>query len=887
MSKQTPLEYQLLKLVPTKYESAVERRLKISSAIEEFYQLQEGYTQADLTLLEKDLAQSFVAAVIYEFVTDNDIYRTMQLEPMRTSITESGKAVDISEVRRILFREDHNFSGLGIIVWKISRTNNLVPFLNYAIQLIFDQKYPELIELKDFAQISPQLPKSVSKPPRSNLKKKILIRVSKGIDQLNDSFEESTLKKHNPFVSYRLFLYIEQPLPEIWLKVWETLITSTMSENMALRQIMRESAGYLKLGSNELETFLNAIFLMKTRTREVNPHVLMGKLAKRNNRFVDLLVKELHNASPAKSMDVAHGLLIAAQENPYATRNYIDVVSNKNSYPYAQPEYFIVGQLLDDASKEALDIMLSEAVKMDLKSKQSFQLSRQRAAKEILNNLAGVKPEAYSYLQKAFQTIDDPNKLVMIADLIRTNNYLFEQIDTTTVIDSLSNIASRPVSILRDITEIDPISRNLRALAIKTAVKFILNSPEHMQRELLYNFLRKLITSDDDLVERIEEAEQSLRSYLTSELTSIYFAKYVFGEDDWVEAEEWVSTNQKSDDEGISGFIIYLLQNVLYGQLTCLDTMVNSKRLSYSSSSFQLDLFVERTITTVRDANHEFFGNLFSPLSSFPEDFKRSRRILNDTLDLLEASNGYQTPANSELLSEQKITITTAEYCFEFLKVGVLDGPEEPIQVNEEDKWITRFAVWDLIDSPPLPLDKEVIEFLLEHLYPKPEGKSWLERLRTRDFPPDEVVVSRINSFICKSVIRSPLMTDIHLTRILEAAASRKVKGGIRSYDVILPLLELKQYDHKILTLKHLDQLLLDKSHEVVGASLFVIGALVDDIGDNLPADLKNQLITTIQKNCARARLRNHKMFGGFRGLPISTARRMSVSVLSKLKTSS
>ncbi len=677
MTRQTPTEHMLKQLIPTKYESTVDKRDKILRAVE-WLKKQNRVGRSILTPIEQNLAKGFIAALIYEFVTDSEIYGSTEPTPTTTSLVECGKNINISKIRPILNRGKHTLSGLGVAIWDVSITSFLVFILDEVVELIFDKDYSELIRLKDFEQINHHTSEASSKSTQASFKKQALAKISNSIDGVNDAFNEKLLRDRNPYLAIKLFLYIKRPSPPIWLKAWNTLMASEMSEYTHLQKIMFDSAGEIKAESEYVDAFVESLSLLQTQTRQVNQSVFLGKLAQKNDEFVDFLVEELSGAPPPKSMDIAHGLLIAAQENSYATRKYIDVVSDKDLYPNAQSEYFIVSGMLDYLSIEPLEVLFSEASKTAKKSKQSYQVSRQQIAQEVLNNLAGLRPETKSYLMQLSRKIDDPYKLILIEQLIKRN------------------------------------------------------------------------------------------------------------------------------------------------------------------------------------------------------------------ADFLSVEKDGQSVLNPQINLEQKLTISATDYGLKFLTIDLPGGYKDTVHLEENDKWIGKYSVSELMNNPPLPSDGETLDFLLHHLYPKAEEKSWLEKIKTGDFPHD-MAIDRTNTFVCMAVLRSPLLDETHLSRLLGAMASKKIKGEIRTY-MIMMLLELNKNksipnEYKIFVLKHLEILLSNKSYEVNGASMFVIGEMVDNLGNDFPCDVRNRMITIIERKFVKAKLRNHKIFGGIRGSPASTLRRMANSVLIKLKS--
>lgn len=899
-------EQDLLRYVPSESGSTVIRRKNISSAVEKFCNLCSPSPTTPLTPFLETLARGFLSALIYEFITDNDIYRSLRYGSS-TSLTECGHSMDVKKVRTLLQRDGdeqkkthqqkklHTLSGLGVTIWEVGKIKVLTTILEDVVNLVLDEKFADVVHLKNLEQLAPQTRESVKQ--KSSVKK----QVSK---IFSDSASINRLKKRAPLVIYRLFTYL-RPNLKTWLKAWNQFLVSPWRERSDVQKILVHTALGIKLADNDIEPFVKAVSKMEWVRLHISQHIFLGKAAQTENRLVDLLVEKLE-AAPSRSPEATHfmnGLVIAATVNPYAVEQYLDAMDNV-TMNHLPPEFVFLDNYLVTVSEDSLSLLLSEATSIKDDRKNRSPDKRRLAARILLEKFTALDSAARSYLIDLLEKGTDKRQIVLVIEFFLSNERLFadDKTDREAVIDRLLTIAADPISILNKVLMVDFLVTDLRGLAVKMAVKLALSARESVQIDLLIRILTQLICNDNELERVIRMADESSMSHETYESKLFHFINEIFGEnnDDLRYVTEWLVNiplwNEKQEQIGFM-FYLYLTESIMRGQLVCLDTMINDPW--HKNQMSELYPPVARVFLKVRNNNKEFLDKLWS--HSYWQHFERSRGLLSFTLDQLKNVNTLQsstehldltstsTEDNSTLEPNvPKLTVSTVDYCLKYLTMDLSDWPEdieEPVLANDSDTWVTSYEVKDLLYKPPLPSGIVTIEFMLSRLYPRPQTIAWLERIRYGG-DSRKVGIYRINIFTCMSVLRSPLIAEEHLDRILGATLSW-LEVATRS-DMLLTLLELRSCDHRLYLLNHLSQLLIDRSHIVAGTALFVIGEIVKACGDELLPDSKEQLIASIQKHCTSLRLRNFMEFGGVRvgisrRLPASTIRTTANSVLSHL----
>lgn len=567
-----PLADDLLALLPlSKAINSAQRHILIFRAVDMLCDLsEENY----LSEFEKELAQGFVAALIYEFITNLHIHRYLaDYDHMNsTSLVECGKRVNLDKVKGVLpkstelptnTREVTNWQasyGFGVSIHKVSKAYFTKPYLNEILNVIFSGEMHKLLELKNVDRLSTNhLPASQASIDRSGR-----TFFSRLLGSTNHTGNINLLSNEPfPLNVYRLFLYV-YPSFSIWNKAWNHCKNSGVHNRSDIRKIFQIAAMNIKLTEQDFEAFLNVISDFDLKAR----YMILGNVARTHDNVVDLLISRLPSASAPESLQIMNALIIATHVNRKAIAEYLEVKSNRDKYPHALEEYALIEDYLDAASKEALELLLDEAAKPITEYNE-----KPRWALQILDKLPDLEPKAQIYLFQVLQGTQTRKKVIAVS-LIFRNRLLLEYVDPSTKVESLLQVVAAPDALTESVKRINPMVETLKELAIVLAVQVALDTVGELQVKLLKKIVGNLIKIDDQHFQHL---------------------------------------NKLADSVEISKSTFYLSERLLRGQITCLAAIV----LKYPRASPKVQPEVESVISSIRREHAEFFDNIL-PLSFSP-----------------------------------------------------------------------------------------------------------------------------------------------------------------------------------------------------------------------------------------------------------------------------
>ncbi|NIV15493.1 MAG: hypothetical protein GWN62_30820, partial [Aliifodinibius sp.] len=446
------LEQDLLEFLPlSKASDSAQRRNLIFSAIDK---LDKEYKNKNtLSQLEEELIRGFVAALVYEFVTDPDIYQNLQdfEGGYPTAPVENSQGI-----------------GLGISLRKASNIDCVRPFLEEVLDIVFSENPFELIELKDVDRV---VRSASSSSAQQNTLQKTINKLT-NLPTLVGDFK--VIAKRSSLNAYRLFLYI-RPSFNIWAKAAVNFLNSPYPKHFQINNILLNAALNIELNEQNRELFLDFIPYFDLNSR----YIILGKLAQQDDKIIDWLMSQLPSAPPPESMRTVNALIIAAHRNKKAVEAYLEVKSNRHKYPNAVEEYALIGGYLDPANEEALASLLAEAVKPITERPSGVNdVPKPRSALQILNNLPALEPKALIYLIGVLSGSDSEIKTIASSLISRNREKLERGTNAKNMIEALLDVAATPIALIVDSgggSNYLPFMKTLKEMVIITAVQIALD----------------------------------------------------------------------------------------------------------------------------------------------------------------------------------------------------------------------------------------------------------------------------------------------------------------------------------------------------------------------------------------------------------------------------
>lgn len=496
---QSRLQKKLLSLLPLYDKSVEEENSRLFRAADILAEV-----EGDLSPNEMDTVRRFLARIVYDFIKDIDIRRAFRSssEGFTTSIPEMGKKIEITELKP---KDFENSVGFGPSFHKMSANPAIRPHLEYILQMLWEGNH------REFTKMATNLDKHYGKT-RWHLKRIVLFVV------LFPIFIIYLAKRYiKPFsseqlaISLRIFLYASVS-GEIWHTAVRWLLNSPWSVRPDLQHIYT-IAGFKLVNGKNLGYVEDTV---RHLPRE-QQFLLLGALGQQDNKTVDELVSILRTASPPMGMRSTNALILAAQQNPYAVKRFIDVITNRDMFPEAVEEMLLIQKYLVPVSLNALTTMLEEAYSVSKQDHDLHQRSRQSAARYLLKNAAGFEPSATGYLLHTIETSNNIREVIIAIDTLR--NKLSQISDTNDQPLTSRKLVSGACALIRNrnalfekIEDIDFEFLDVREAAVKLAIQAIAFSPLDVHQVLLIDIIDSLLSYDDIKIDSLQESGVSSRT---------------------------------------------------------------------------------------------------------------------------------------------------------------------------------------------------------------------------------------------------------------------------------------------------------------------------------------------------------------------------------------
>lgn len=852
----TVLEHYLTSLLPLSTKTVVDRRRSLFGAVDELYEIskRQGGKKLSLSSSDEELAQSVVAALLYEYMNDGFINGAAR-SPRQTGYTilsEWGARIPLTQVARASTTDT---VGLGVSIRKLNDEAGLRPLLFSVLRCFLEDK-EMFFHLKDIDRFTEQ----ESSNEQNKIRHRFLPPFLRARARSVPKKKVALVRNQVVFVLCRLLAFLDPPF-DIWLVVWNRLQAIELPRRSDLYDLMFSIAGHSVIEDFDASQIVASLNTSNVQHRQANRYLLYGKFAQQDNQFVKLLLDELEYADPM-NMDIVHALIIAASKNPHAVKAYIDVKGDRMKYPYAMEDEFIVAPYLDNMNIEAFDCALQEASRLpSINSSPDSGLSRPLAAQRLLELSPGLETSAKEYLLKLIQDPAQQNlKYEAIEFLRQKQNVESPDLKLDEAIYSLLVFLNNPISLIQPLPSPDPLQRTMRGATIRCVTELALSAPGEMQIEFLQLIIESLNQSDRILASTIMSLTQDLLSTEEENNKVTLFFERFFDEEQ-VSNSEWFD-QIKHDLFPASGddlFVIttYLLDVILYGKVVFVTTLIDyAGKFTYLSEHSHPA--VRSVIGQVKNRYPNFFRDHYSTSVAFEEEsFERLESTLYGIDNLLITE--LQTPTDSET-EKLKLTRASAEYLFDVAFAENQDAfRDDDYDFGTGETWVKQIRFYELEQLPTPLIDDSTFNYVYSRIWAA-GVKLPVPSLKTRFLSQTELY--RINIFATRIVLNSPFLAEEHVRHILKVASSKKLEDSTRTY-MIMGLANVCSTGFEKTIIRQLSTMLSDSSHFIVGASILMIWHFVDRLQYGVEEEFFLQICEAIQEKCVSPTRRNTNGFGG------------------------
>ena len=848
------LTQELQNLLPLREsKNSARRHVRIFKAIDILYHLYTLDKHLSLSAVEQDLARGFIAALVFEFITDRNIFEYIHNQ-FQTSLVECGERIDLHEVK-VCLTEEHR--GFGPSLRKVGESEALRPLLEEILGAALEKSPRKFLEKKDVDKLSSKV--QPKKAPQSGIWGCATKYISQFGVRLVITMDENLLSGRGRANFYRLFLYV-QPSFKVWMNAYEQHKISVKAPLSDSWKIFSDAACGLDIDERNREAFNEAILSFGID----DYYKILGKLAQRDSQIVDDLLMMLPNTSPPVGLRITNALIVAAHRNETAVRAYLDVKENREKFPHGAEEYALIRDILDPVNKEALKSLLEEASRSFIKNSGLMDQPRPRAAMNILKRSLDLDPEAQGYLLHNLRSHDtSPRQKTIALLLISNNRQLLRGVTESDIVETLISLIYDPIALLEEPHGLDVSSKSLTELAILTSINFALCTDSEIQIILLEKVVNAVIEASDDFYQRLNKAVETAKGVKEPEKRIDKMIEVLFEhnkEHARTQLENWLST--LPPDTGLHHLYNLIIDSINRSLATCLESLkFEIEHSIINKASSRIHPIIRKTYSHLFGKEKIVFDEVSSPLFTFTKEFWKVKWILSEfakqirNLDDLDVGVD-ETEGGSELGGMTipskllEFTETTAKQIIEQL---LSDQGSPIIETHEGDV----FSISDLLVDPPRAATIGTIEVLLEnfHLHEMPLGK----RIQISTIIPvfgNEVITYRLYAFASRAIIRSPFIVDNHLVRILDVASSKRLGERLRA-NVVSGISLLDNLNLIEIALKHLERFLSDKSALVTAASVFSITKLIEKGMEIIDPERKSHLIESIESECFRINKRN------------------------------
>jgi hypothetical protein len=463
----TLLEQSLLDLLPTLDLLPIDDTKNNAEQDVRLFQAAEllSNVEYELSPSEAELAKHFITCLVDNFISNHiiqQISHTASSSADRTSLLELGKRVNFQKVNEETYNDSFGF---GESFRKLSLSPYIRPYLEYVLRMVWTNNY------KEFARYI-RIDTRYKKQPWIRLKnyrlKNFLLTVilfplvlflllTMGIIRLlfmlrDVANRDKLFSKEKLLASFRVLLFMDVVSPEIWNTAYEARNSTTIRGSINIPDLLKILIiSFRKAVGNGEQTQI------KVEYGDLDlKYKFLGIMGEKSNETVDDLIKTLRSVGPAEGMRITNALVIAAQKNPYAVYQVINVLTNEEEFPEAIIDYDLIRDVIAPVSKSALITILDEvhqgAIERNINSRQGI-------ARLLLSEIIDIEPAAEQYLNdvifeddfrksvtvlKIFQrlyklhNIDMSRKMIeYCTHLLNKPKYLFETIDETEFLEPM------------------------------------------------------------------------------------------------------------------------------------------------------------------------------------------------------------------------------------------------------------------------------------------------------------------------------------------------------------------------------------------------------------------------------------------------------------------
>ena len=288
----------LQKLLPLSHsKNSARRHVQIFKAVDILYDICTWEKRLTLSGEERELARGFIAALVYEFITDRHVFWYTHHQS-QTSLVECGECIDIHDVKVHLTREHRGF---GPSLRKVGESEALKPLLDEVLLAALEKPPDKFLELKNVDRLSYK--SHPQKTPKRGIWGCITAKIFYFGKGVVNKMEENLLSGTGRANFYRLFLYI-QPSFNVWMKAYEQQKISVKAPFAACRKVFSDAACGLEIDGKNRDALKEAISSFNMDEY----YKFRGKLAQKDNQIVDDLLMELPHASPPEGLRITNAL---------------------------------------------------------------------------------------------------------------------------------------------------------------------------------------------------------------------------------------------------------------------------------------------------------------------------------------------------------------------------------------------------------------------------------------------------------------------------------------------------------------------------------------------------------------------------------------------------